>query len=61
MLAYSKEAMWSELILRDIATEDEIQLVTSINGYTIETLNDILYVRTGYRSLDQMEEEEHWA
>lgn len=33
-----------------IATEDELRLVISINGYTGKTLNDVLFARTGYRS-----------
>lgn len=41
------------LIDEGIATDEELRLVTSINGYNIETLNDILYVRTGYRDYDQ--------
>jgi hypothetical protein len=41
-----------------IATEDEIQLVTKINGWNEESLNDIIYVRTGYRDMEQMEEGE---
>lgn len=40
------------LIEQEIATEDEISLVTQINGYSIDTLNDILYARTGYHDLD---------
>ena len=52
----SKDEMWQELIDRCIATEDELQLVTNINGYTEEALLDILYVRTGYRNFDQMED-----
>jgi len=44
---------WDKLISNYIATEDELKLVTSINGYTIETLDDVLYVRTGYRSWEQ--------
>lgn len=40
------------LIEQEIATEDEISLVTEINGYSIDTLNDILYARTGYQDLD---------
>lgn len=36
-----------------IATEEEIKLVTSINGYNETSLNDVLYVRTGYRSIEQ--------
>lgn len=37
-----------------IATEGEIDLVCAINGQNLESLEDILYVRTGYRSLDQI-------
>lgn len=53
----SKDEIWEELIARCIATEDEIRLVTDINGYTEEALMDILYARTGYRNFDQMENE----
>ena len=41
------------LVEYGIATEDEIRLVTDINGYNEETLNDILYARTGNRSVEQ--------
>ena len=41
------------LVEYGIATEEEIRLVTAINGYNEETLNDILYVRTGNRSVEQ--------
>jgi len=44
---------WGLLIEYGIATEDELQLITSINGYTGKTLNDVLYTRTGYRSWEQ--------
>ena len=37
----------------ELATEQEIQLVTKINGYNVEQLENILYVRTGYQSFDQ--------
>ena len=40
-----------------IATEEEIDLVTKINGYNLETINDIIYVRTGYRDYEQLLEE----
>jgi len=39
-----------------IATENELVLITKINGYKLETLESVLYVRTGYRSLDQFTE-----
>lgn len=41
------------LIENGICTEDEMKLVTSINGYNEESVNDILYVRTGYRDIEQ--------
>ena len=50
-----------ELMLEyDIASEETLRIVTSINGNTVETLNDILYVVTGYRSWEQYEEEQPW-
>ena len=52
------DEMWEKLVYDyGIATEDECQLVTDINGYTKETLLDILYARTGYRNFEQMEDE----
>lgn len=46
---------WNYLIESGIATEEELQLVTDVAGYSVETLDDVLYVRTGYRSIDQIE------
>lgn len=53
-----KEELEKYLIETGTATEKEIELVTNINGYTLETLQDILWVRTGYRNLNQIEEME---
>ena len=36
-----------------IATIDEIDLITTINGYNLKALNDIIYVRTGYYDMEQ--------
>lgn len=41
------------LIEYEICTEEEMNLITSINGYNEKSVNDILYVRTGYNSLKQ--------
>ena len=38
----------------EIATEDEISLVTNINGYSEETLNDIIHCRTEYHDVPQL-------
>ena len=42
----------------EIATGNELELVTNINGYNIETLNDIIYCRTAYRDIEQLIEYE---
>ena len=54
----TKDEMWTRLVDDGIATEEEIQLVTDINGYSVETMLAILYARTGYRNFEQMEDEE---
>ena len=52
--------MYELMLEYDIASEETLRIVTSINGNTVETLNDILYVVTGYRSWEQYEEEQPW-
>jgi len=47
----------NELEEMGIVTFKELQLVTNINGYTFNTLNDIIYARTGYRSFEQLTDE----
>ena len=51
--------LYDYLIDFSIATEKEISLVTSINGYSVDTLESILYSRTGYRTLEQIKEMEY--
>lgn len=46
------------LIENNIATKEEITLVCNIVGHTQEALDDILYARTGYRSFEQIKDEE---
>lgn len=41
------------ILSNNIATEEEIRLVTQINGYNEETMYDIIYARTSYRSYEQ--------
>jgi hypothetical protein len=47
------DKLWDFITVNEIATDDEIRLVTNINGYNEETLNDIIYARTGYRDYEQ--------
>ena len=52
--------LWDYIIDYEIATEDEIKLVTSINGTNLDTFESILYSRTGYRSLEQIKDMEEF-
>ena len=49
--------IWDAIIEYGIATAEELELVTSINGYNENTLNDVVYVRTGYRNIEQLLED----
>ena len=54
----SLEEQFNYLIENEICTEEEMILVSRINGYTEESVNSILYVRTAYRDLEQYTEYE---
>lgn len=43
----------SHMIELNVMTEEEYELVCSINGWNYRSVLDILYVRTGLRNLDQ--------
>ena len=45
--------LWDNILSYGIATEEELQLISSINGYNETTLNDVIYVRTGYHTIDE--------
>lgn len=44
---------WDKLLEMGLH-EETLQIVTDINGYSIETLQDVLYAAFGYRSFDQL-------
>ena len=44
--------MWN--ILLEYVSEETLDVVTEINGYSEETLCDVLYAVTGYRDFDQL-------
>lgn len=52
-----KNKIWDYLIDNAIATEEELQLVTDVAGYSVRTLEAVIYARTGYNDLEQLEEE----
>lgn len=45
--------LWDFIIDNNIATESELQLVTSINGLSEETMNDVIYAKKGLRDYEQ--------
>ena len=44
-----------------VATEDEVRLVCQIDGWNIESLNSIIFARTGYRDIDSYLDEFDFA
>lgn len=45
--------LWDAMVELSIATDEEIGLATELIGRNIETLESVLFIRTGYRSLSQ--------
>lgn len=53
----SLDEMWDIFIEYNICSEETLQVVTSINGYSEETMLDILFVTTGLRNFEQLAED----
>ena len=49
--------MWDILREYEIASEETITVVVNINGYTEDTMLDILYATTGFRNFEQLADE----
>ena len=45
--------VWDRLLDLGVC-EQALQLITDINGYSVDTLYDVLYSHTGYRNFSQM-------
>lgn len=52
------DKLWDLLVNYELASESTLQLVTRLNGYNLETMEDVLYVLTGYHSYEQFMENE---
>jgi hypothetical protein len=48
--------MWDRLIELGVS-RDTLRIVTAINGYSEQTMLDVLYATSGYRSFDQLDDE----
>lgn len=49
---------WAFMEEYRIATDDELSLACCLCGKTVETLEKVLDIRTGYRSIEQYKESE---
>lgn len=45
--------LWDVMVEYGVATAEELGLALALCGTNIQTLNQVLYIRTGYRSLEQ--------
>lgn len=45
--------MYDTMLELELCTFEEIELVSNINGFNEQAINDIVYVRAGYQTLDQ--------
>lgn len=57
MMSEEMNRMWDEMVELGIATDEELGLAVALCGVTEQTLTSVLYIRTGYRSLEQYLEE----
>ncbi len=51
--AITSETAWNTLLEMGVS-EQTLQIITSINGYNMKTLESVLYAHTGYNSFDQL-------
>ena len=49
--------IWDYLIDYEIVSEEELKLVTDVAGYSVTTLEAVIYARTGLNDLEQLMEE----
>ena len=55
----STEEMWDYLVETVGVSKETLRVVVSINGYSEETMRDVLYSTTCYRDFDQLEDEDN--
>ena len=49
--------VWDLLIEYGVATQEELELITCINGYNMDTMDSVIYARTGYQNIEQIQDE----
>ena len=59
MITIEEMVMYDQLVDMGIATADELNLARNlVSGSWEDVLTSVLYIRTGYRSIEQMFEDE---
>lgn len=51
------DLLYDFILMNEVATEEEISLVTCINGYNTEAMMDIIWARCALRSIEQCQSE----
>ena len=49
------DSAWDYLLETGTCTEDELRLATCLCGFSLDTLEMVLDVRTGYKSFSQLD------
>lgn len=47
------DKIYNYMIDYELVSEETLDIITSINGYDEETLNDVLYCVSGYHDIEQ--------
>ena len=50
------DKLWDRIVNAGIASEHTLRVITAINGYSVETLNDVIYAVGGLRNWKQYKE-----
>ncbi len=53
----NKDQIWGYLVEHGIATKEELMLVTNINGFSVESLESVIYARCALNSIEQLQAE----
>ena len=55
---YYADEIWLDIIGNELFTEEELELIVAINGYSSETLNNALFARYGSLDIEEILEAE---
>lgn len=56
MNEYNVNEIWDFIINNEICSEESARILTDINGYSVEVLNDLIYCQLGYQNIEQLYE-----